>query len=246
VTGSDPPPRGKERAAARLRGAPSRAANKAEAKARSATPAAEPPEQTPAPTPKPPKPAPAPELTRTRLSTTGTAKPERATAATRQQRSLTTSTEKPSNGAAVRPKNGNGGVPVASSSIRARAPAEPPARRRLPSAETYPSLSERLLNEPDARPTNAKNSALITPRSPRTALEPDPVAMPAKPSKRVRHPFVIIGNAIISIFVLAALMGGTFGVASEEGQGSQFWFTAALAPVETGRAEARTPRLDRT
>src|SRR4029077_20695740 len=180
----------------------------AEAKARSATPAAEPPEPTPAPTPKPAKPAPAPEPTRTRVGATGAAAAERAAAGPRQQRSLTTSNEKPSNGAAVRPKNGNGGVPVASSSIRARGPADPPARRGLPPADTYPSLSERLLNEPDARRTNAKNSALITPRSPRTALEPDPVAMPAKPSKRVRHPFVIIGNAIISIFVLTALMGG--------------------------------------
>ncbi|HWX72182.1 MAG TPA: endolytic transglycosylase MltG [Xanthobacteraceae bacterium] len=72
------------------------------------------------------------------------------------------------------------------------------------------------MNEPDARPTNAKNSALITPRSPRTALEPDPVAMPAKPSKRVRHPFVIIGNAIISIFVLAALMGGVVLVSGKQ------------------------------
>jgi UPF0755 protein len=217
VTGSDPPPRGKERAAARLRGAPSRAANKAEAKARSATPAAEPPEPTPAPTPKPAKPpAATPEPTRTRVATTGAAKPERAAAGPRQQRSLTTSNEKPSNGAAVRPKNGNGGVPVASSNIRARGPADPPARRRLPPADTYPSLSERLLNEPDARPTNAKNSALITPRSPRTALEPDPVAMPAKPSKRVRHPFVIIGNAIISIFVLAALMGGVVLVSGKQ------------------------------
>jgi UPF0755 protein len=217
VTGSDQPPKGKERAAARLRGTPSRAANKAEAKARSTTPAAEPPAPAPAPAPKAAKSAPTTEPTRVRAGP-GAAKSERATGAARQQRSATANVDKPTNGAAARPKNGNGGgLPVLSSSIRARPPAEPlPRRRLLPPPEAYPSLSERLLNEPDAPPPNAKNSGLIAPRSPRTALEPDTVAMPAKPSKRVRHPFVIIGNAIISIFLLAALIGGVVLVSGKQ------------------------------
>jgi UPF0755 protein len=216
VTGSDQPPKGKERAAARLRGAPSRAANKAEAKARSTTSAAEPPAPAPAPAPKAAKPAPTSEPARARAGS-GAAKSERATAAARQQRSAAANVDKPTNGAGTRPKNGNGGLPVLSSSIRSRTPDEPlPRRRLLAPPEAYPSLSERLLNEPDARSTNAKNSGLISPRSPRTALEPDTVAMPAKPSKRVRHPFVIVGNAIISIFVLAALIGGVVLVSGKQ------------------------------
>jgi len=48
----------------------------------------------------------------------------------------------------------------------------------------------------------------ITPRSPRTALEPDTVQIPTRRSKSARHPFVIVGNAILSVFVLVAIAAG--------------------------------------
>lgn len=48
----------------------------------------------------------------------------------------------------------------------------------------------------------------ISPRSPRAALEPQPVPQPPKPSDRARHPFVIAGNAIITILLVAILGAG--------------------------------------
>jgi UPF0755 protein len=46
------------------------------------------------------------------------------------------------------------------------------------------------------------------PRSPRTALEPDTVEIPTRRSKSARHPFVVVGNAILSVFVLLAIAAG--------------------------------------
>src|SRR3974390_108817 len=50
----------------------------------------------------------------------------------------------------------------------------------------------------------------ISPRSPRAALEPEQVPPPPRRSERARNPFVIVGNAIITIVLF--LMIGT-GVA---------------------------------
>lgn len=46
------------------------------------------------------------------------------------------------------------------------------------------------------------------PRSPRTALEPEYVEVPTRRSKSVRNPVVMIGNAIITLFVLLAVVAG--------------------------------------
>src|SRR6201999_4006315 len=46
----------------------------------------------------------------------------------------------------------------------------------------------------------------ISPRSPRAALEPEQVPPPPKRSDRARNPFVVVGNAIITI-VLVLMIG---------------------------------------
>ena len=50
----------------------------------------------------------------------------------------------------------------------------------------------------------------ISPRSPRAALEPEQVPPPPKRSERARNPFVVVGNAIITIVLV--LMIGAAGV----------------------------------
>src|SRR6516164_8786559 len=57
----------------------------------------------------------------------------------------------------------------------------------------------------EAMPSEPKR---IMPRSPRSALEPDMVDAPLRRSSSARHPLVVIGNAVITIFVLLAVVTG--------------------------------------
>jgi UPF0755 protein len=51
----------------------------------------------------------------------------------------------------------------------------------------------------------------ISPRSPRAALEPEQVPPPPKRSDRARNPFVVVGNAVITIILLLMIgIGGTY------------------------------------
>jgi len=48
----------------------------------------------------------------------------------------------------------------------------------------------------------------ISPRSPRAALEPERVPMPTRRSSSARHPLVVAGNAVFTILILIAIVGG--------------------------------------
>ncbi len=203
MTGSDPPRNGSD-AAARLRAAAARL-DKPAPSARGGSRAAEKPSSAA-------KPAPA---------------AAGAAPAARQARAAA-SAEKPVKPAASeRPPNGAAGAPATAAKRSAAASAPAPALASTPNrreagrtvpraSEPYPPLTERLVNGIGAAPADAKTSKRITPRSPRTALEPDRVEMPSRRSKSARHPFVIIGNAIISMFVLAAIAAGVALVIGKE------------------------------
>src|SRR6476469_4498206 len=48
----------------------------------------------------------------------------------------------------------------------------------------------------------------VAPRSPRAALEPEYMPEPKRPSRRARHPLVIAGNAIFTVILILAIVGG--------------------------------------
>ena len=59
-----------------------------------------------------------------------------------------------------------------------------------------------------AVPPPPSESKPHVPRSPRLALEPEKVPLPSRRSRRVRHPLVIIGNAIFTLLVVLAVAVG--------------------------------------
>jgi UPF0755 protein len=56
----------------------------------------------------------------------------------------------------------------------------------------------------------------VAPRSPRAALEPEPVPVPARWSEGVRHPLVMAGNAVFTALILLALAGGILFVVAKQ------------------------------
>jgi UPF0755 protein len=88
-----------------------------------------------------------------------------------------------------------------------------PSLRSSP-AGIGPRPASNPLHRSAANPTSAaagslgRSDAKRVPRSPRAAIEPDRVDLPARRSASARHPLIIIGNAVISAFVLVALAAG--------------------------------------
>jgi UPF0755 protein len=77
--------------------------------------------------------------------------------------------------------------------------AAPGLRPTLPRADK-PATAAMVSNRIDPR--------RIAPRSPRAAIEPDTIELPTRRSAGARHPLVVVGNAIMSIFVLLAVVAG--------------------------------------
>ena len=89
-------------------------------------------------------------------------------------------------------------APVAYSRAPGKAGAGEPLAQRQAQANGTGAASM------DAKANELKR---ITPRSPRSALEPETVDAPVRRSRSARHPLVVIGNAIFSLFVLLAVVG---------------------------------------
>jgi len=211
---TDQPPNNSDRAAARLRGVAPRSAGQPESRSRVGANADKLPLTA--------------DVRRSRAGGPNELAPERVPPPTARPPAAAADAEPTAKVAPEQARPGAGGYGVTGSAMaRKRSPAEPrlgrsnedtsSARVSVPysrdnaravpgTGEPYPPISDALIDGIGAAPMDAKNRKRITPRSPRTALEPDTVEMPTRRSKSARHPFVVVGNAIISLFVLLAIV----------------------------------------
>jgi UPF0755 protein len=107
------------------------------------------------------------------------------------------------------PPGGNGSGPERPrglfASPESAAPVSGRAERKVSHGDdSNPPASARPANGFSASPMDKR----ITPRSPRTALEPEQVTVPIRRSKRARNPLVIVGNAIFTLLVLVTIAAG--------------------------------------
>jgi peptidoglycan lytic transglycosylase G len=61
---------------------------------------------------------------------------------------------------------------------------------------------------PERPPLPPQSDTRMMPRSPRAALQPQRVPAPRRRSRRVRHPLVIVGNAIFTVLIVVAVTVG--------------------------------------
>jgi UPF0755 protein len=87
-----------------------------------------------------------------------------------------------------------------------------------------PRVGERpgdRLPEPEIRGTSdlralGERRRNIVPRSPRAALEPERVPEPPRRSSGARHPMVVAGNAVFTILILLAIVGGGAAIVGKQ------------------------------
>jgi UPF0755 protein len=132
------------------------------------------------------------------------------------------------------------------------APVSPPSGRQIAGSGTPSPVSARVAlgaGEPEppisGGPIGGLGASImehkrITPRSPRAALQPEHVPLPAqtrRPSRRARNPLVIIGNAVFTLLILALLAGGgalLFGNSRLEAPGPLTEDKVVVIPTKSG------------
>jgi UPF0755 protein len=82
-----------------------------------------------------------------------------------------------------------------------------PGLMRQDAAQVRRDMADRSYDEiPNGRRDMVP--ARTAPRSPRAALEPERIQVPTRWSENVRHPLIIVGNAVFTVLILLALVGG--------------------------------------